>query len=236
MQFNQLFLQAIHKIDNSISLFSMLEDNPEMILTEIYKEGADNFITRIFDSSVELLGEVVEVHDLQDYLYKLLIPYLKETPLLKGKELIYDSEKYPAPLQILLDGNEIAQLNIYSQEIIIFKHPDILKEVEQLSYLEKDFEYNANKIQRFENYSQDIMSYGETTFEKMKISMNKNKYQKKVKEQLGQLIEASLEFEQTIISQRLRVERIYDNLREFEDMKYKMATHFRDAFKYKIVS
>lgn len=226
-------MQAIDKINFYISLFMTLEENPERILTEVYTDNPDNFLTRIIESSKELTDELIEVHDLQDDLYQILIPFLQE--ILVGKELVYDKNSYPSPIQIFDANREIGRLNIFEHTYTVIPHEDFQKEEQKLAKLEADNQQNISDIEKFEGYQTDLLSYGETTFKKMKIIFRRKHYKNQVKSKYKSYLDLSLDLEQALISQRLLIERVQQGLKPYEDMQYEIANIFGNKYGYQII-
>lgn len=232
MTVDSLFVQAINKITDYRELFSTVENNPERILIDIFSGESDNFLTRIIESSKELTGELIEVHDLQDYLYQLLIPYLNS--LLKGLDVVYDSDNYPAPIQIFEGECEIGRLNIFERTFTVIPHEEIKREENQLLRLEEEFTNNAREIEQYERYQKTPLDYGDTVIKKAQITIRKKHYKKEILQKYGQLIELSMELEKDVIAQRLRVERVQEGLRPYEDMQYDIANLFRNQYGYEV--
>lgn len=215
-------------------LFPLLQEQPELILTDIFSGGSENLLTRVFDSSNELIGELLEVHDLQDYLYQILIPYLSQLPILNGKALLYDDEKYPAPIQIFENEREIGRLDIYKKEFVILPHEQIQEAQNQLNSLYKELDETEEKIQRYDDYKKHPLHYGDTIVKKILIVLNKKKYKKQISETYVQLSEYSLELEKDIISQKMRLEQLMKELKPYQEMQQKIAGYFRDNYQYNI--
>lgn len=232
MKFENLLIEAVQKTNEYISLFLVLEEHPERILTDMFVGGSESFLTRIIESSTELTGEVFEPHDLQDEFYRILFPYLSS--LLSGVELSYEEDMYPAPINIIKDGEIICLLDIYQKTFLIVPHQDLQREQERLEMMLKEFNLNQMELTRYEGYHNNLMSYGDTPMEKMKIAMRKKHYQKEIQEKYHELFNDSLEQEQHIISQRLKVENMEEKLRPYEDEQYLLAMPFRDKFRYRV--
>lgn len=226
-------MQAIDKINFYISLFMTLEENPERILTEVYTDNPDNFLTRIIESSKELTDELIEVHDLQDDLYRILIPYLQE--IIDGKEFIYDKNSYPSPIHIFDNNREIGRLNIFEHTYTVIPHEDYQQEELKLAKLEEENKQNVSDIEKFEGYQTDLLSYGDTAFKKMKIMLRRKHYKNKIKSKYKSLLELSLDLEQALISQRLLLERVQQGLKPYEDMQYEIANIFGNKYGYQII-
>lgn len=232
MKFDNILIEAVNKTNQYISLFMNLEENPEWILTELFSGESDNLLTRIIESSHELTGQFAEVHDLQDELYKILIPYLQT--LIKGMDLVYDAERYPAPIQIFEGEREIGRVNIYEKTFTVIPHEDLRQELKHLRELEKEYNQNSEEIAKFEGYQSNPMEYGDTTMKKINIMFRQNHFNKEIKEKYQGLIEYSMELEQNIISQKLRVERTQEGVLPYEEMQYDIANIFRDKYKYEV--
>lgn len=78
------------------------------------------------------------------------------------------------------------------------------------------------------------MAYGDTPMKKMQIAIRKNHFDKEIKMKYQGLLELSLELEQNLISQRIRLERVQEGLQPYEDMQYEIANIFRDKYKYEV--
>jgi hypothetical protein len=232
MDFNELLIQAIKKIDECILVLNKAREQPEIILTDIFSGESENFLTRTIESSLELTGEIMEVHDLQDYLYQLLIPYLSS--IFRGIEFSYEKDKYPAPIQLFDGEREIGRINIYERFFIIIPHEDIQREQKQLDSLQQQLEELTKEIKKYEGYQTNLLSYGETTAKKLYIAVRRKHFEKEVKEKYQELIELSMEIEQQIISQRLRVEKIKEALMTYEERQYDIANYFKDNYGYQI--
>lgn len=232
MKFENVLIEAVQKANEYISLFIVLEEQPERILTDMFSDGSDSFLTRIIESSKELTGEVFEAHDLQDELYRILFPYLAS--LLKGVELSYEKDLYPAPIHIIQDGEIVALLDIYQKTFLVVPHQDLQREQEHLDTLIAEFNINQVEMERYEGYHNNPTSYGDTAMKKMEIVMRKNHYQKEIQNKYQELFNYSLEVEQNIISQRLRVEKMAEDLRPYEDEQYRLAMPFREKYRYRI--
>lgn len=232
MKFENVLIEAVQKANEYISLFLVLEEQPERILTDVFSGGSESFLTRIIESSKELTGEVMEAHDLQDELYRILFPYLDS--FLKGVELSYEKDLFPSPIHLIQDGDVIALMDIYQKTFLIVPHKDLQREQEHLTTLITEFNINQIEMERYEGYNNNPMSYGDTAMKKMKIAIRKGHYEKEIRETYQELFNYSMELEQNLISQRLRVERMEENLRPFEDEQYRLANPFRDKFRYRI--
>jgi hypothetical protein len=232
MKFDNLFIEAVNKVNEYLSIFLTLEANPERILIDIFSGESDNLLTRVIESSEELTGEALEVHDLQDELYRVLIPYLQ--PSLKGLELVYDSNNYPAPIQIFEGNREIGRINIYERVFTVIPHEDLQREEQFLKSLEEQYKENAEEISKFEAFQLDPMAYGDTPMKKVQIALRKNHYDKEIKGKYQNLIELSMELEQSLISQRIRLEKVQEGLQPYEDMQYDIANQFRDKYEYEV--
>jgi hypothetical protein len=232
VKFENVLIEAVQKTNEYISLFLTLEEQPERILTDIFSGESDNFFTRIIESSQELTGEMIQLHDLQDELYRILIPYVQTyAPKL---ELIYNADTYPSPIHIFDGDREIGRLNIYEKIFEVVPHEAIQKEGKYLKRLEKEFEENTEELKRHEDYLISPTSYGDTPFKKMQIALRKGHYEKEIKGNYQDLLNLSMEIEQNLISQRLRMERVQQNLEPYEDMQYAIAKPFMDKFKYEV--
>lgn len=232
MKFDNLLIEAISKANYYISLFLTLEDNPERILTDVFLSGSDNILTRIIESSEELTGETLEVHDLQDELYKVLIPYL--TTYLKGLEVVYDSNNYPAPIQIFEGEREIGRLDIFKQVFTVVPHEDIRREESHLYSLESEFNQNAEQLAKYEGYQLNPSTYAETTKQKLELAFKKAKIKKEINNKFSQLIDLSMELERNFIAQKIRVEKVKEGLESYEDMQNGIANKFRGKYKYEV--
>jgi hypothetical protein len=232
MDFNELLIQAIKKIDECIMVLNKAREQPEIILTDIFSGESENFLTRTIESSLELTGELIEVHDLQDYLYQLLIPYLSS--IFRGIEFGYEKDKYPAPIQLFEGEQEIGRINIYERSFIIVPHEDIQREQKQLASLQQQLEELTKEIKKYEGYQLNLLSYGETTAKKVYIAVRRKHFEKEIKEKYQELIELSMEIEQQIISQRLKVEKMKEALISYEERQYAIANHFKEKYGYQI--
>jgi hypothetical protein len=232
MDFNELLIQAIKKIDECIMVLNKAREQPEIILTDIFSGESENFLTRTIESSLELTGELIEVHDLQDYLYQLLIPYLSS--IFRGIEFGYEKDKYPSPIQLFEGEREIGRINIYERSFIIVPHEDIQREQKQLASLQQQLEELTKEIKKYEGYQLNLLSYGETTAKKVYIAVRRKHFEKEIKEKYQELIELSMEIEQQIISQRLKVEKMKEALISYEERQYAIANHFKEKYGYQI--
>jgi uncharacterized coiled-coil protein SlyX len=232
MDFNELLIQAIKKIDECILVLNKAREQPEIILTDIFSGESENFLTRTIESSMELTGEMMEVHDLQDYLYQQLIPYL--STIFRDIEFVYEDDKYPAPIQLFEGEREIGRINIYERSFIIVTHEDIKQEQRQLSLLQQQLEELTEEIKKYEGYQSNLLSYGETPVKKVYIAVRRKHFEKEIKSKYQELIELSMELEQQIISQRLKVEKIKESLSPYEERQYAIANYFKDKYGYQI--
>lgn len=232
MKFENVLIEAVQKTNEYISKFLTLEERPEQILIDVFPDGSESLLTRIIESSEELTGEVLEPHDLQDELYRILFPYLLS--LWGGVELSYERDMYPAPIHIIRGGEIICLLDIYQKEFLIVPHQDLQREQEKLDFMLNEFSFSQMELERYEGYHNNPMSYGDTAMKKMEIAMRKKHFKKEIQEKYYEIFNYSLEAEQRIISQRLRVEKMEEDLRPYEDEQYRLAMQFRDKFRYRI--
>ncbi|WCK57633.1 hypothetical protein PP175_26585 (plasmid) [Aneurinibacillus sp. Ricciae_BoGa-3] len=234
MDFETLLQYAKTRLDTYMALLIQAKENPDVILTDLFRSGSENLLTHVVEQSPELIGETVEIHELQDYLYQLLVPHLSRT--LKDFEFIYDSNRYPAPLSLCYGEEEVGILNIYEKKFIIARHSIIAKEKTKLASMEAEYETLLKGMQEYEGYKNNILSYAKNPLQKAQIVFRKKHFEKEVLNKYKDYLEASMEVEQRVISQRLAVERLRDEIKPFENMQYSVAESFSAKYGYEIVT
>lgn len=183
MNFELLFDKSIQATLKNKELIKQIQDNPEMILTELFKgKGCYNFITK----TIEAFGDGYTIHDFQKYLYGLLIPVLQKK-LGDEYEFTFNSNHYSASINIEYQGYKLVYVSIYN-ETVSTAHPLFIDSHEKNLIATQEIIDNKSKLlQRFEDAGMNPFKLCKTPFDFIYFIFEYNSFKKRREEIMTQL-------------------------------------------------
>ena len=139
---DQARVETNQKIDNAKSCFDLVKIKPEHILTMFEGKGSYNETTDV----VKLFGDKFTVHDMQSYLYSILIPFLR-AELDNEFDYTYSKNQYSSTISLGFDGYSIGYLDIFRNNLRLFNALNIQTREEGISFNEEKIENLSNTLQ-----------------------------------------------------------------------------------------
>jgi hypothetical protein len=175
MNFDLLCEESIQEINKNKEILNRIESNPEVILTDIFKgQGCYNYLT----DTIETFGKKYTIHNFQNDLYELLIPFLKEK-LGEDYEYSKNENSYPSSLIIKYKKYNLIHLNIYNQVINIFNPLMIDIYESRLQSYENNLEKKRALLDRIQKAGLNPFKICNNPIELLTIIFQLSKYKKR---------------------------------------------------------
>lgn len=234
MDINSLLNSTKSTIDEYLVLFSLIEQNPELILSNVFKGKGNNLLISIINHSNELIDNPFTLAEFQDYLYSLLIPFLEKN--LRGITISYKNNIFPAYLDISFNEMKLGSLDIYNNRFIMEKPDYLLESEKEIQKLHDKLEAIKGKMQLLEKNKENIFALAKSPAEIASMLFRNKHYKKKLINKYLSLNDEFMEIERAIVREKIRLENIENSFKSFEAKQESVADFFSRRYSYKIES
>lgn len=173
IDFNKIFDFGESQIEYFKNTISKINDNPEIVLTDIFDNDIYNFLTDIVKRE-----KTYSLSDLQNYLYSKI----ETLDIFKEFNLVYEEHNYISKINIVYKGKLIGRLNIYAKTLELTHIKEHHKFINMSNYKEIAMESSENRIKTIENNPtwdftfSGILKSKRTIFSKIHLFACKKKY------------------------------------------------------------
>lgn len=232
MDCKNIFAKAKDRIDVYSEMLSNIEKNPEIIMTSLYENGFHSFITYVLNSSTETMNSEFDFIEFQDYLYSILLPFLKRD--LDEYQFKYDGSVYPSFISVLFDNVEMGHINIYDKKFIENTHEELEKERNILRAIESSHLEIISQMIKYEEYKENLMLMSEDNVLKMiDIKMRKKKYERDVINKHSEKFDESMAIGRELSNQKSKIAYMEDELKPFEYKQEHLRKFLNRKYGYK---
>lgn len=230
-ELDELFELSKQRIDYYKNTIEKIEDNPELILTDMYIENTHQNLLSFLINDIDENSLI----EFQSYLYRILIPYLKSKLNIDGLDFHFTPHVFPTPLNVIYNEGTIAEINIY-EKIILMKESEMLIRVNDymkdlIQYKEK-LEKELSELQL--NKIEPLSLGGGNPLKIVNIVLRKDKIKNDLDKSISEINNKLSEIQKELISLNISIENIKQEYVEAEYYQEKLERRFKNIYNYQI--
>lgn len=200
---HQVLGETKFKIESFQKQMNEFEKNPMVLLTEVFTTN-DLFLPIL----IQRYGDDVLL-EVQRNWFDRLFPVLKEFLGVPNLYLSYDETIYPAPIEIYIQEDLIALLEITSHHFERIEVPEIVELKERLNSIESEILDNEEQLKEQEPALKNpLVLGGANVIKLMDISIRKKKYRKETLDHVQMLQDHFFELQQEKVRVKSRIDQL----------------------------
>ncbi|HCL4480119.1 TPA: hypothetical protein N2D99_002187 [Clostridium botulinum] len=228
-----IFQKGRNKLEIYEKVLNNIENNPELIMKELYFEGKDdNLLTHII--YVEDNSKLVEF---QRYIFSILIPYLKDFLSIDDIVLWYSDIDYPSNIVIKYKDMDIATINIYNKVFMKLENEQentILSKINTIKEKIKELEIKNSELEVAK--ASPLILGGANPIKLADIALRKKKYLNKVNRDIISTSEEAFKLQSELQSLEIQLQGAKDSYVEVEYILERIERKLKNKFNYNILN
>ena len=197
---------ATQKIETFQNHMKNFEQHPMVLVTDVF---TDNDI--LLPLLIQRYGDDVLL-EMQQYWYQFFLPAFQQYLGVDGITLLYDPTIYPAHIQICMEEEIIAYVDIVGHRFERTEPAEVTEIRNRIHQINQEIKELEKTLQEIEPATKNILYLGGANpFKLLDISVRKNKYKSQLTQEIRQINGQFMELEQEKIQLRAALEAVERN-------------------------